>query len=160
MRMVINEALAHLEAPLRGADAFVEREEPFFQVVGHHSTLVHVVGNLLSNAIKFVAPGVRPQVQVRMELRDDWARLWVQDNGIGIPLEYQGRIFRVFERLHAVDAYPGTGVGLAIVRKGVERMGGRTGVDSEQGKGSHFWVDLPAAMKTGESNSSTTSLAT
>jgi len=70
-------------------------------------------------------------------------RLWVEDNGIGIAPEYHERIFRVFERLHDIEAYPGTGIGLAIVRKGAERMGGRVGVESEVGKGSRFWVELP-----------------
>jgi signal transduction histidine kinase len=69
----------------------------------------------------------------------------VEDNGIGIAAEYQERIFRVFERLHPLEAYPGTGIGLAIVRKGVERLGGRCGVSSREGRGSRFWIDLPAA---------------
>ncbi|WP_016868772.1 sensor histidine kinase [Fischerella muscicola] len=69
-------------------------------------------------------------------------RLWVADNGIGISPEHQKRIFRVFERLHGVEAYPGTGIGLAIVYKGVERMGGLVGVESQLGKGSRFWIQL------------------
>jgi signal transduction histidine kinase len=72
-------------------------------------------------------------------------RLWVQDNGIGIPLEHRGRLFGIFERLHPGAAYPGSGIGLAIVKKAIERMGGRTGVESEPGKGSRFWVELKAA---------------
>jgi signal transduction histidine kinase/CHASE3 domain sensor protein len=72
-----------------------------------------------------------------------WIRLWVEDNGIGIAPEYQERIFRVFERLHGVETYPGTGIGLAIVRKGIERMGGRVGVESQLGQGSRFWIELP-----------------
>jgi signal transduction histidine kinase len=73
----------------------------------------------------------------------DSVRIWVEDNGIGIAPEHQGRIFGLFERLHSGGAYSGTGVGLAIVRKGAERMGGRVGVDSKVGKGSRFWVELP-----------------
>ena len=70
-------------------------------------------------------------------------RLWIQDNGIGIASEYHERIFRVFERLHGVETYPGTGIGLAIVRKGMERMGGQVGVESQPNQGSCFWIDLP-----------------
>jgi len=76
----------------------------------------------------------------------NWVRLWIEDNGIGIAPQYQQRIFRVFERLHGVDSYPGTGIGLAIARKGVERMGGRVGVESQTGQGSRFWIELPKAL--------------
>ena len=79
------------------------------------------------------------------EQRDGSTRLWVEDNGIGIPAEYQERVFGIFERLHAGDTYPGTGIGLAIVRKSVERMGGKVGVESSAGKGSRFWIELPCA---------------
>jgi signal transduction histidine kinase len=70
-------------------------------------------------------------------------RLWVEDNGIGIAPEHRQRIFKVFERLHGEESYPGTGIGLAIVKKGVERMGGRVGVESDPGHGSRFWIELP-----------------
>ena len=69
-------------------------------------------------------------------------RLWVEDNGIGIAPEHQKRIFGVFERLHGIESYPGTGIGLAIVQKGVERMGGKVGVESQLGQGSRFWIAL------------------
>ncbi len=69
-------------------------------------------------------------------------RLWVEDNGIGIAPEHQKRIFRVFERLHGIESYPGTGIGLAIVQKAVDRMGGQVGVESQLGKGSRFWIQL------------------
>jgi signal transduction histidine kinase len=68
------------------------------------------------------------------------------DNGIGIAPEHQERIFRVFERLHGNETYPGTGIGLAIVRKGLERMGGRSGVESQPDQGSRFWIALPKAI--------------
>ncbi|HAJ63652.1 MAG TPA: ATP-binding protein [Cyanobacteria bacterium UBA8543] len=70
-------------------------------------------------------------------------RLWIQDNGIGIAPEYHERIFRVFERLHGVETYSGTGIGLAIVRKGIERLSGQVGVESRPNQGSCFWIELP-----------------
>jgi signal transduction histidine kinase len=72
-------------------------------------------------------------------------RLWVEDNGIGVAPEHQERIFQIFERLHGIETYPGTGVGLAIVRKGVIRLGGQVGVEASLGQGSKFWIELPKA---------------
>jgi signal transduction histidine kinase len=70
-------------------------------------------------------------------------RIWVQDNGIGIPRDQRERIFNLFQRLHPTETYEGTGIGLAIVRKAVERMNGKVGVESEAaGQGSRFWVEL------------------
>jgi signal transduction histidine kinase len=99
--------------------------------------------DLLSNSLKFVAPGVKPRVRIWTEPRDDRVRLSIQDNGIGIAHEHQQRIFRVFERLHGAEEYPGTGIGLANVSKATERMGGRVGLESQLSQGSHFWVELP-----------------
>ncbi len=142
---VVQEALSLLTPEIQEKSAQVTVERPLPRLVGHHATLVQVVGNLLSNAIKFVAPGVKPHVRVWAEECAEWVRLWVEDNGIGIAAEHHELIFRIFERLHGVETYPGTGVGLAIVRKGVERLGGRVGVESEPGRGSRFWVELPPA---------------
>jgi signal transduction histidine kinase len=77
-------------------------------------------------------------------------RIWIQDNGIGIPKDAQEKIFRMFQRMHRESDYPGTGIGLAIVRKAAERMGGRVGLESEPGRGSKFWIELPIAAE-GES---------
>mgnify|MGYP003574918642 CR=1 FL=1 len=115
-------------------------------VIAYEPTLNLIVTNLISNGMKFVAPGQRPQLKVWTERRDRSVRLWVEDNGIGIQPEGLNKIFGVFQRLHPINKYPGTGIGLAIVQKGVERMGGKVGVDSEPGKGSRFWIELPAAL--------------
>jgi PAS domain S-box-containing protein len=72
-------------------------------------------------------------------------RIWIEDNGIGIPAEAHERIFGMFERMHRASEYPGTGIGLALVRKALERMGGRAGLKSEPGRGSRFWIELPGA---------------
>jgi signal transduction histidine kinase len=90
-----------------------------------------------------VAPGVPPSVDVSAEDRGNVTRVRFHDHGIGIAPEHQERIFRVFERLHGMEQFPGTGIGLAVVRRGVERMGGRVGVESALGTGSTFWIELP-----------------
>jgi signal transduction histidine kinase len=88
---------------------------------------------------------VLPVVRLRAERRGRAVRLWVIDNGIGIAPDHQERIFKVFERLNNAAEYPGTGIGLALVRKAADRMGGSVGVESEFGHGSRFWIDLAAA---------------
>lgn len=140
---VLSDAMSQLESEVEARKADIKSASPLGTVLGHQATLVQVVVNLIGNGIKFVAPETRPVVSLRTEVHDEVVRLWIEDNGIGIPEEYHARIFRVFERLHGVDDYPGTGVGLAIVRKGVERMGGRIGLVSSPGAGSKFWIELP-----------------
>ena len=111
-------------------------------VLANPASLELAVTNLLSNALKFVPRGKRPEVRIRVEVLEDWVRLWVEDNGIGIPSQHRGKVFELFQRLHAREEYPGTGIGLAIVKKAVERMGGRVGLESTPGKGSRFWIEL------------------
>ncbi|HUS34276.1 MAG TPA: PAS domain S-box protein, partial [Verrucomicrobiae bacterium] len=113
-------------------------------VTAYEPTLHLVVANLVANALKFVPPDAKPAIRIRSEMRQSVVRIWVEDSGIGIAPEHMEKIFGVFHRLHQMDKYPGTGIGLAIVQKGVERMGGRVGVESEVGHGSRFWVELPA----------------
>ncbi|MEH1943363.1 MAG: CHASE3 domain-containing protein [Nostoc sp.] len=143
---VVEEALKQLSKELQEQLAQVTVAKPLPSVMAHRSTLVQIVTNLLSNAMKFVQPGIQPKVKIYAEEQQDSIQLSIVDNGIGIAPEHQERIFRVFERLHGVEIYPGTGIGLAIVRKGVERMGGRAGVESQLGTGSRFWIALPKAV--------------
>ena len=112
-------------------------------VNANYATLVQVLVNLVDNALKFRSPERPPKVSINAEGSDSLVRIQVSDNGIGISPEHMDRIFGVFERLHTVDAYPGTGVGLAIVKRGVERMHGKVGVESKLGEGSTFWLELP-----------------
>jgi len=128
---------------LRAHDAEIRVEGPLPAVMANPAALTQVVSNLLGNAVKFVKPGVKPQVRVRAEKTGDRAvRLWFEDNGIGIRREVQERIFLMFQRLNPPGDYEGTGIGLTIVRKAVERMGGKVGVLSHPGQGSQFWIEL------------------
>ena len=115
------------------------------KVMANRSVLELMIVNLLENALKFMPPERAPKIVVNCERRGDRHRIWVRDNGIGIAGEYQQRIFRIFERLHGVEAYPGTGIGLALVQKAAERMNGAVGVESAPGEGSAFWIELPCA---------------
>lgn len=139
---VIDEAASGLLDSLRARGGQIAVERPLPAVLAHAPTLTQVVTNLLGNAATFVGPGKAPRIRVRAEEANGRLRLWVEDQGIGIAPEHQDRIFDVFERLHGVEEYPGTGVGLAIVRKGVERMGGKAGVESRLGEGARFWIEL------------------
>jgi PAS domain S-box-containing protein len=122
--------------------AGIKIEAPLLWVAGNEASLTQCITNLLDNAVKFMAPDVKPQVRIYTERQGDQVRLWLEDNGIGIDADGRKRLFQMCQRIHA-SAYPGTGIGLAIVRKAAERMGGEVGVESEPGKGSRFWVQLP-----------------
>ncbi|MBE9054127.1 response regulator [Nostocales cyanobacterium LEGE 11386] len=139
---VLNNALSQLEEVIQDKGVEITVEKPLPIVMGNYYMLIQIVLNLLSNAIKFVAPKTQPQIRIWAEEHEKNVCFWVQDNGIGIAPENQQRIFQTFTRLNGADFYQGSGIGLALVRKGVERMGGKVGVQSELEEGSRFWVKL------------------
>jgi chemotaxis family two-component system sensor kinase Cph1 len=119
--------------------------DPLPEVVADPLQLAQVFQNLLGNALKFRAPGVAPRVHVTAARRaQDWL-FGVEDNGIGIAPQHAERVFVIFQRLHERAQYPGTGIGLAICKKVVERHGGRIWVESEPGRGATFRFTLPAS---------------
>ncbi len=145
---LVGAVLDELGPQLREKNACVGVAEPLPLVRCNPTMLRQAITNLVANAAKFVAPGTEPHIRIHAEKRDgSLIRLWVEDNGIGVAGEHRDRIFRVFERLHGRETYPGSGIGLAIVRKSLERMGGSAGVESELGRGSRFWIELPRAEK-------------
>jgi signal transduction histidine kinase len=142
---VLDAVMEPMSADLQRVQAVVERTRPLGRVMAHGPMLHQVLTNLLSNAVKFVAKGVTPRVAIFSELAAERVRMSFRDNGIGIAPQHQDRIFGIFERLNRSEDYPGTGIGLAIVRRAVERLGGSVGMESTPGAGSTFWIELPRA---------------
>jgi signal transduction histidine kinase len=130
---------------LQSGEVEIQIEGVLPKVMGGEASLAQCISNLLTNAVKFVAPGTKPRIKIRAEAIAADIRLWVEDNGIGIAPEDQARIFKMFERVGRATAYEGTGMGLTIVHKAVERMGGQMGVESQAGQGSKFWIQLKGA---------------
>jgi signal transduction histidine kinase len=156
------EEIIHSYPNLNSHATRIDIQRPLPPILGNTAALTQVISNLLGNAVKFVAPGTTPRVRVYAEAvthhapqhsnapslhhsGSPFVRFWFEDNGIGIAPEFQQRVFGMFQRLNRPDLYEGTGIGLAIVRKAVERMGGRAGIESQPGKGSRFWVELKRA---------------
>lgn len=137
--------IIHQYAQFQPPNAEIEIASPLLNVLGHEISLGQCVANLLTNAVKFVAPGTKPQIKIWTEPRGKNVRVWFQDNGIGIQPEHQARIFQMFERIHPEGKYEGTGIGLTIVRKAMEKMGGSVGVESDGRNGSRFWLELRSA---------------
>lgn len=129
---------------LLAARHLIRIHRPLGRVHGHLPSLIQCFSNLLENALKFVREGETPEVEIYTESEDDRLRVIVRDHGIGIDPAQHHRIFGIFERA-ASGRVPGTGIGLAIVKKAAERMGGTVGVASVPGRGARFWVELAAA---------------
>jgi PAS domain S-box-containing protein len=115
---------------------------PFEQVQADIDGISAVLRNLLDNAIKFTSKAEHPRIEVGGEEKANVKLLWVRDNGIGFEMQYAERIFEIFQRLQRAEDYPGTGVGLAIVNKAMQRMGGRVWAESELGKGATFYLEF------------------
>jgi PAS domain S-box-containing protein len=120
----------------------MELVTPLLPVLAHEASLTQAIANLISNAAKFVSPGTVPHLKIWTEPVEGGVRIWFQDNGIGIEEADRARIFNMFERVHSAQEFEGTGIGLTIVRKAIERMGGTLGVESTVGQGSRFWIQL------------------
>jgi signal transduction histidine kinase len=129
---------------LIGSGVTLQVQRPLGCVRGHIPSLIQCFSNLLGNAVKFVPEDRIPRIEVWASVTEHRRRVFVKDNGAGIDTADQERIFRMFERA-ASKGVPGTGIGLAIVRKAVERMGGRVGVTSRLGEGATFWIELEEA---------------
>ena len=140
---VLPEVLEGLEVAIQesGAEVVVH---PLPRVLADRTQLAQVLQNLVGNALKYRHHGRTPRVEVGAEPGETMSKFYVADNGIGIEPEYHQRIFVIFQRLHSKEDYPGSGIGLAIVKKIVERHGGQVGLESTS-QGSRFWFTWPTA---------------
>jgi light-regulated signal transduction histidine kinase (bacteriophytochrome) len=139
----LDRALENLSVAIEESGATVERTGELPTVDGDRSLLTAVFQNLVGNAVKFRRPEVAPVITVSSRLVGDEWEITVADNGIGIEPEYAERVFVIFQRLHAKEAYDGTGIGLALVRKIVEHHGGRVRVEADRAEGTAVTITLP-----------------
>ncbi len=142
---VFDDSISNVKEMIERKEAKIELEEDLPQVMGQKRVLVQVFSNLIHNAVKYSKPDEKPKINISSRVEDEKVKISVEDNGIGIDLEYQDKIFDMFERLHSEEKYPGTGVGLSIVKKAIDRLNGKVSLESEPGKGSTFWIELPKA---------------
>lgn len=142
---VLHDVIQHYPQ-LQPDRAQIRVQGPIPLVLGHEAYITQIVSNLLGNAVKFIAPGIFPAVDVSASSSGDTVRISFRDNGIGIDENQQKHIFQIFGRVYGDKKYEGTGIGLAIVKKAAERMGGSVGVISKPGSGSEFYVVLKRAI--------------
>jgi PAS domain S-box-containing protein len=145
--LLLNTVMAEL-APTIGETGALVRVDPLPTLAAQPIPLIQVFRNLVSNALKFVASGMVPEVAVSAErVADEW-RFSVTDNGIGVAARHRERIFGMFKRLHSRTDYSGSGIGLALCKRIIQREGGRIGVeDAPSGQGSRFWFTLPLSSR-------------
>ncbi|HMX89879.1 MAG TPA: ATP-binding protein [Nitrospira sp.] len=141
MGAVLSYAMDNLLSAIKESQAVITHDR-LPTVRGDAKQLAQLFQNLLSNAIKFHGDQP-PRIHISAQRREDEWLFSVRDEGIGIDPQFAGRIFVIFQRLHTRAEYPGTGIGLAICKKIVERHGGRMWVESETGKGATFWFSIP-----------------
>lgn len=140
---LVDHLVAEWAGEIAARNATVQVNLPALTVRADPEGLAQVLRNLLDNALKFGRPGIPVAVEVGGQVREALVILWVKDNGIGFDPKFHDRIFEIFQRLQRAEDYPGTGIGLAIARKAMQRMGGRVWAESTQGQGATFFLELP-----------------
>ena len=143
LRPLVDGLVADRAPEIAARGAVVTVDIPDVVVSADRQGLVIAMRNLLENALKFTRDAAAPRIEIGARIDATACLVWVRDNGIGFDMRFHDRIFEVFQRLHRAEEYPGTGVGLAMVRRALERMGGRVRAESEVGKGATFFLEIP-----------------
>ncbi|MDE2389106.1 MAG: PAS domain S-box protein, partial [Betaproteobacteria bacterium] len=144
LSILVRQALEECSEIITAHQIEIAAHLPPLRVRGDREGLALVLRNLLENAIKFSQHSMHPRIEFGSEQEGQRISLWIRDNGIGFDMKYNLRIFEIFERLHRLEDYPGTGIGLALVKKAMQRMGGRVWAQSTPGEGATFYLQLPA----------------
>jgi light-regulated signal transduction histidine kinase (bacteriophytochrome) len=110
---------------------------------GDESQILRVFQNLIENAIKFRKKSENPRIHVSCRKKNNLYEFSVQDNGIGVEMQYHDKVFVIFQRLHSTKEYPGTGIGLSISKRIIERHGGKLWFESKVNEGATFYFTLP-----------------
>ena len=145
---VFKSAIETLSDQIKKTDARISLPESMPVIQGDLALATHIFINLLENALKYHKPDAPPLIDVGVEVKDQTVVISVADKGIGIAPEYHEKIFNIFQRLHSQAEYPGTGIGLAAVKKAMQIMGGQVWIESEIDKGSVFKIKALKAMAT------------
>jgi signal transduction histidine kinase len=140
---LVNEVIEECTGELTSRNVQLELEVPPLPLSADAEALMLVVRHLVGNAIKFTRAVPQARIEIKAKVVDRHVEICVHDNGIGFDMQYHDQIFKLFHRLHRDVEYQGTGIGLALVRKALERMGGRVRAHSTPGQGATFIVDLP-----------------
>ena len=143
LRALVDALVAEYAEEMRERSVDLTVEVPCQVVMAEAEGLAQALRNLLDNALKFTRDVPQPRVEIGGRETENACIIWVRDNGIGFDMLYHDRIFEIFQRLHRAEEYPGTGVGLAIVRKAMQRMGGRAWAESAPGEGATFYLEIP-----------------
>jgi signal transduction histidine kinase len=140
---LVQAVVAERAAEIKRAGVQMHLAVPHITVHADRDGLAIVLRNLLENALKFSGNAQPPTVEIGARCEGNKAIIWARDNGIGFDMKFHDRIFEIFQRLQRAEDYPGTGIGLALVRKAMGRMGGRIWAESVPGEGATFYLEIP-----------------
>jgi len=148
IKEVVSQVIDHLSDRVTQTAAQLLLPEDMPIINGDWTLLTQILTNLLDNALTYRREDMSPRIEMSINVGPDFVVLIVADDGLGIASEYHEKIFNIFQRLHSQERYPGTGIGLAVVKRAAEMLGGNVWVESTVGEGSAFFVRLP--VKTGQ----------
>ncbi|MBN1147860.1 MAG: MASE1 domain-containing protein [Anaerolineales bacterium] len=140
---IVDSLLAERQMEIEARGVSLQVDIQCRQVFGETQSLSQALRNLIDNALKFTQDVAQPAIEIGSRNSGQAVLIWVADNGIGFGMQYSDRIFEIFQRLHRAEDYPGTGIGLALVRKAMHHMGGRAWAESAPGHGATFYLEIP-----------------